>query len=347
MSSLYGPDYIIGVDGEYTQGFLNEFQPGPQVFSYVSGPHYDYQVKSWVLAAYGQKEFSLGASTQLSAAARIEYTHYSYDNQIDSGVFGRFKRIDDRNDDFLVLTPKLSLIHNFNENWQVYGRLARGARAPQTSDLYSLQINQVVGDIEPETLDSAEFGLRFTSERAAFELGGFAMKKDNFFFRNTDGYNVANGKTEHFGLELSGNADITHRLSGSFNLTLADHSYAFSDAVASASNSITDGDQVDTAPSLIANARVDYDLTRTLSANFAWRHMGEYFTDPGNTQSYPGHDVFTLGGQWDAPDAWTVFARIDNLFDVKYADRADYGFGNERYFPGRARALFVGVEKRF
>jgi hypothetical protein len=33
--------------------------------------------------------------------------------------------------------------------------------------------------------------------------------------------------------------------------------------------------------------------------------------------------------------------RLTNLFDVAYADRADFAFGSERYFPGRDRAIFI------
>jgi hypothetical protein len=40
-----------------------------------------------------------------------------------------------------------------------------------------------------------------------------------------------------------------------------------------------------------------------------------------------------------------VIARLDNVTDTRYADRADYAFGDCRYFPGRGRELFV--ELRF
>ena len=39
--------------------------------------------------------------------------------------------------------------------------------------------------------------------------------------------------------------------------------------------------------------------------------------------------------------AWRATARLDNLTDVAYADRADYAFGTYRYFPGRRRTLFL------
>jgi outer membrane receptor protein involved in Fe transport len=42
-----------------------------------------------------------------------------------------------------------------------------------------------------------------------------------------------------------------------------------------------------------------------------------------------------------------LFGRVDNIFNKKYADRADYAFGSERYFPGRPRTLFFGLSTSF
>jgi hypothetical protein len=41
-----------------------------------------------------------------------------------------------------------------------------------------------------------------------------------------------------------------------------------------------------------------------------------------------------------------VTLRLNNVLDRDYADRADYAFGNYRYFPGRDRALFAEVAWR-
>jgi len=36
-----------------------------------------------------------------------------------------------------------------------------------------------------------------------------------------------------------------------------------------------------------------------------------------------------------------------HLFDERYANRADFAFGAERYFPGRPRTAFVGLRGEF
>ena len=70
---------------------------------------------------------------------------------------------------------------------------------------------------------------------------------------------------------------------------------------------------------------------------------GRIFTNPGNTNVYPGHDIFTLGGHVDISDSLKLSLRLDNVFNTLYADRADFAFGNERFFPGRPRTLFAGL----
>lgn len=336
-------DLTLGFDVEYTEGFLVEFQEGPRVFSFTQGEHYDYEVHSTVISGYGQYELDISPKARLSIGARADYTNYRYDNQIDSGTFGRFQRIDDQSDDFFIVTPKASLTYLINENTTWYARAARGSRAPQTSDLYSLQINQLPSEIESETLDVLEGGVKTKVGNFKFELAAFYMEKDNFFFRNAAGFNVTGGTTDHLGAELSFVGQITPRFSLSGDASWARHRYTFNDAP----SGIVSGSDVDTAPRSIANLRAGYAVSDHVDVGLEWRHVGDYFTDPANSQTYPGHDVFVLRGGWDLTDTTKLYARIDNLFDTRYANRADFAFGNERFFPGRPRTLFIGVRRDF
>lgn len=347
LGMIYGRDYIVGVDAEYTQGFLREFQDNPTRFSFVQGEHYNYEVASLVMATYARKDIALTDQTRLRIGARAEYTDYDYDNLISSGTFGRFKRVDDRRDDFFTVTPKISLTHKVSDAVSVYGRLARGSRAPQTSDLYSVQINQLPGDAKVETLDSAEVGVKGQIGGMSINLSGYAMKKDNFFFRNASGFNVTDGKTNHIGVETSFRGPLTRWLSVSGDVSYAQHTYAFDDPQTNPSNAIREGQDVDTAPRTLATFRVTARPFQKLMAELEWRHVGSYKTDPGNTQEYPGHNVFVLRSSYAITDTLILSGRIDNVFDVRYADRADFAFGNERYFPGRPRTLFLGLSSKF
>jgi len=339
--------YILGVDAEYTNGYLDEFQAGSSVFSFVQGAHYDYNIDAITLAGYGEYDWEIARNTHLKIGARAEYVDYNYDNLIDTTDVGRFRRVDDRSDDFFVLTPKVALTSQIADNLHLYARAVRGARAPQITDLYSLQTQQQPGEIESETLDSLEIGIKKGSQTFSFEAAAYAMEKDNFFFRNSAGLNVVNGKTSHRGLEASARWKPAEWIELSSNINFADHTYNFSDAASSVSNTIVDGAKVDTAPEIYGTGVIKLMPIDDFSAEVEWRHLGEYFLDPGNTETYPGHDVFVLRGQYKFSEVATVFARMDNLFDKRYANRADFAFGSERYFPGRPRTLFVGLRGEF
>ncbi len=74
--------------------------------------------------------------------------------------------------------------------------------------------------------------------------------------------------------------------------------------------------------------------------------MGKYFTDPQNTNEYDGHDLLHLRIQAAISQRLSLSARVTNLTDTDYAERADFAFGNERYFVGEPCSLYVGVEYR-
>lgn len=347
QTAFFGKAFNIGADLEYTKGFLFEFQDNPDQFSFTQGLHFDYDVKALVGALYAQRDVKLGPSTVLDLGVRAEYTNYNYDNRAEPGQNGRFIRVADRSDDFLTITPKISLRHNFDDRSLVYLRAARGSRAPQVTDLYSVQLNQVAAEADVETLDSLEAGFKKDFGRTNLEFAAFTQWKDNFFFRNANGFNVVNGKTRHTGIEASFSAELTDWLSISGDGTLAKHSYDFSLDEGSAANNIKEGDRVDTAPDTISTVRLTTRPSAESSLEFEWRHVGRYFTNPGNTQAYPGHDIFVLRAGYNLTDSLRLQGRVDNLFDTKYADRADFAFGNERYFPGRPRTLFLGLNLDF
>ena len=73
-------------------------------------------------------------------------------------------------------------------------------------------------------------------------------------------------------------------------------------------------------------------------------HIGAHFIDAANTVRYGGHALLNWRGSWRATPRLKVFARLVNLLDRPYADRADYAFGSYRYFPGLPRQTYIGIE---
>jgi iron complex outermembrane recepter protein len=339
---------ILGVDVDRTTGELREFQSrATQPAGYTQGLHYDYTVDATVLAAYAQASWAFADDWRLVAGVRGEQSQYDYDNRAPTGDVGRFRRPADRSDYFETLTPKLGLIYTINDSSSAWLNIARGARAPQASDLYSLQTLQQAGDQKAETIDSAEFGYRVSfANNARLELALYAMEKKNSAFRNADGFTVPFARTRHEGVELSGALPLGEKFELSGWATYAEHIYAFNDPVTRAGESIVSGTDIDSAPRRLANAQLTWTPTGALSAELGWTHMGAYLTNAAGTRRYSGHDVFDLRMNWKATDAVELFGAVRNLADVRYAERADFAFGNDRYFPAESRAVTVGLRAK-
>jgi len=350
----------FGADLEFTDGFLKETQAEPitdgsdsLMETRPAGKHYDYQVDAVSAALFGHAEWQVSPSVRLLAGLRFDYIQYDYDNRMldgntdDNGNecgFGGclFNRPADRKDDFTNLIPKLGAVFDVAESTQIYARLASGFRAPQATELYRLQNQQDVADLDSERLDSFELGIRGRSEAFAWDVTGFAMRKDNFIFRDADGFNVSDGKTDHQGIEWSLRWNPAEKIYLAGDGTWAEHTYAFS-RDAALGETIVDGNDMDTAPRWFASTRFGWVPSPDAAIELEWIHMGEYYLDAANEHEYEGHDLVQLYGEYRMNPHWTLFGAITNLGDTDYAERADFAFGNYRYFPGAPRQFFVGV----
>lgn len=355
-----GHKIIVGFDSEYTDGYLREIQDAATASNgYVQGTHYNYTVKALVLAPYLHTIWQIAPKTQLTAGLRYEYTRYDYENLagptsalLYSG--DRFARSDDRTDSFSNPTPKLGLTHIFSDEVTGFINLARAARAPQTTDLYRLQkIPGTATSISPdqiksEVLNSIEVGARGLIGNATYEVSTYFMKKKNFYFRDSSGDNISDGKTQHVGIEAEIAAPLIWNFDIAASATYARHTYDFDHHPPGASEQIYKGDDIDTAPRTIANVRLGYtfagDKART---ELEWVHMGAYWEDAGNTRRYDGHDIFNLRAEYSLTENLALFGRVSNIFNTRYADRADFAFGKERYFPGEDRGVYAGATVKF
>lgn len=338
---------IVGADVDQTRGSLWENQTLPdQPNGYLQGLHYDYDVDMRVLAAYAQARWAFAPDWAVIAGVRGESVRYEYDNNTADADFGRFRRPADRVDEFDAVTPKLGIVWNPAARQTLWLNLARGARPPQITDLYSLQTTQTPGAQDVETIDSAELGWRGEMGDASFEVALYHMDKRDTSFRNADGFTVTDGRTRHQGVELSGVVPLSEQVTLAGWITYARHTYRFNDTVARAGESIASGDDVDSAPRWIWNARLAWAPTESFEAELEWVHMGEYFTNASNTAAYDGHDVLNLRASWRLNADVSVFGAVRNVTNKDYAERADFAFGADRYFPGEDRAVTLGVALR-
>lgn len=353
---------LAGLDLERAEGFLEETQAGPATdgppaanLIRPAGKHYDYEVQSQVAALYGLLEQPLAPQLKLTAGVRFEHVRYDYDNRMLSGNTRDdgtpcapegclYHRPEDRTDDFSNLTSKLGLTYALSDAHTLYVSAARGYRAPDTSELYRLQRQQSMADLDAERLDSIELGIRGAFGSLSYSLAAFVMEKDNVIFRDSNAFNVSDGRTDHEGIEYEIAWLPMDTLSLALSGTYAEHTYDF-DAM-EGSELIVAGREIDTAPRHIQNARLTWRFVPAATAELEWQSIGRYFLDASNEHEYSGHDLLNLRVGWDMARSWRTIVRVTNLTDRKYADRADFAFGNYRYFPGRDRSVFVELSYR-
>ncbi|MEL0082050.1 MAG: TonB-dependent receptor, partial [Gammaproteobacteria bacterium] len=66
-----------------------------------------------------------------------------------------------------------------------------------------------------------------------------------------------------------------------------------------------------------------------------------------NTHRYAGHRIANLRSGLSVGPGTRLTLTLINLFNQDYAERADFAFGNFRYFPGAPRQLRLGLQKNW
>ena len=349
----------LGADLEYTQGSLSDIQEEADKNRFgkyrPQGMHYDYEVDGYTVSPFANVDWELSEKLHLETGIRYDYTHYSYDNLLPDGNTKDdgsacpiasgclFLRPADRDDDFDNFSGKLGFSYLLSQSQSLYGSLSRGFRAPHVSELYQLQNQQVVGEVESESIDSVELGVRGVEYGITYEAAMYYAKKKNTYFRDADGLNVTNGKSNHRGFEVAVNVPLGDQFELISSYTYSRHHYDFDRPA----NGIVDGNEVDTAPRHLGNTRLNWYYHNEDRVQLEWIHVSNYFLDPSNDHKYDGHDLFNLRIDHAITDKLSVSGKVTNLMDTDYANRADFAFGSYRFFPGEERAVHVGVTVEF
>ena len=353
--------WSAGVVAERFGATLSERQDAPTVGSAFlvatrpAGTHYDFDVGGMTLAAFYDTGLDIGADIELIASARLERNSYEYDNHHligntrDDGTpcgFGGclYTRPADRDDAYTNVAGRLGVQRSAGPDATLYAVAGLGFRPPQTTELYRLQSGQTTADLDSESLRAVETGVRGVLGGLEFDVAAYLESTRNLIFRDADGFNVSDGATDAGGVE----ADLAWRAGQhAFELAAAwgRHQYAFT-RDAGRGERIVDGNDVDTAPRWLGSARWRWS-GEALRSEFEVAYIGSHYIDAANTARYGGHALLNWRGDWDVTPRLRLFARLLNVLDAAYADRADFAFGSYRYFPGMPRQAYLGVSVRF
>lgn len=344
-------EMLWGIDADSTQGKLTQTQANPSPFSPAQipvGTHYNYTVNAINSAIFGQAYYTATTQLRLDFGLRSDYQKYRYNNHLtngsacDDGVENcRFFRPADRNDGFINSALKFGALYTFNNRTNAYLSFANGFRNPQATELYRLQAGQSLATLKTVSAQSWEAGLRTQNKRLSSTINVFAMNLKDDIFQNSDRFNVNGLSSSHKGIEIANRFNINSQWTWLINGHYAEHRYR-NNPQFSANTLAIKHNVYDTAPKVQVSNALSFRYTHG-TATLNIQHMGQYFTNENNTHRYPGHTIANveITHRWSQTLSTTV--DIENITDQLYADRADFAFGEARYFPADRRHIQLTV----
>jgi outer membrane receptor protein involved in Fe transport len=343
-----------GFDLDITESYLTETQDSATFVrfgtGFPGGKHYDYEVDATTAAWFVGGTWQPKAERELNAGVRYEIQRYDYDNLMLDGNTDengvpcaspcRYTRPADDKDNFYNWSGHLGYREALSETLDAVIHFSRGFRAPQATELYRLQSGQLKADLESEEVSNAEIGLRGNWSRVNASITAYRLEKDNIILQDSNRLNFSNGKTLRRGIELDFSWNILDNLRLDVQGSYAKSQY---------DNNVlgVEGNEIDTAPRQLASAQLLWKPFSATTAELEWVHVGEHYLDEANTAMYDGHNLVNLRLAQGLTKGLEISVRVTNVTDEDYAERADFAFGNYRYFIGEPRSAYVGITAEF
>jgi len=349
LDTSYG-ELIFGFDTEYTNSSLEytqDFTAKIYGKNYTKGSIYDYDVKYVAVAPYINNKWKMNDKLDLVIGARYDYNKFDYTNNLSTGTdsSGVYYRPDNRTDSFSHFSPKASLTYKHNDSTTVYSRYSNGFVIPSASRLYSMKSGYSEADLDPEISNTYEIGFKkLFKDKGYFETNIYYMdiqdtiarKKDS----NGDYYYENSGKSEHKGIELTLFTNITSDLSSKVAYSYSKHNFI---------NDVDyDDNEMAQAPNNTGNFRVIYspNYLKKLTVMGELEYVGSYYMDNDNEKKYSGYKTGNLKANYKFSNAFSLFGKITNITDKKYATSASSGW-SDSYTPGKPRSFYAGVKYKF
>ncbi|EHU1229050.1 TonB-dependent receptor [Acinetobacter baumannii] len=341
---------------------MDEDRKGFENFNLVNGqPSYgvkgnlrrDEDNTLWNIDPYLQASWQFLPTWRLDTGVRYSNVHYkSEDNYLSNGD-------DSGKTDYDKVLPSVALSWQILPELMAYVSYAKGFETPTFTEMAYRPDGQsgFNFDLTASTSDTYETGLKSQNQLGDFTLAVFQTKtKDDIVsagnsngrstFRNAD-------KTLREGVEFAWNKKLWRDL-------IATASYSYLDATFDADipalgniAQISSGNAIPGIAKNQAYASLAWQPSHGLYGGVDVQYMDKVYVNDTNSDAAPSYSVTSanVGYAWVMGD-WKVnsFARVENLFDKKYAGSVIVNDGNSRYFEpadGRNWSAGLRVIKQF
>ncbi|MDV7615135.1 TonB-dependent receptor [Acinetobacter baumannii] len=341
---------------------MDEDRKGFENFNLVNGqPSYgvkgnlrrDEDNTLWNIDPYLQASWQFLPTWRLDTGVRYSNVHYkSKDNYLSNGD-------DSGKTDYSKVLPSAALSWQILPELMAYVSYAKGFETPTFTEM-AYRPDGESGfnfDLTASTSDTYETGLKSQNQLGDFTLAVFQTKtKDDIvsagnsngrsMFRNAD-------KTLREGVEFAWNKKLWRDLTATASYSYLDATF---DADIPALGNIAQISSGNAIPGIAKNqayASLAWQPSHGLYGGVDVQYMDKVYVNDTNSDAAPSYSVTSanVGYAWVMGD-WKVnsFARVDNLFDKKYAGSVIVNDGNSRYFEpadGRNWSAGLRVIKQF
>lgn len=222
------------------------------------------------------------------------------------------------------VSPRIGVLTDIGGSIQLFANYGEAFRAPSLGELFFPFFGNP--DLEPETSESVELGVRFDTERWGGQLAYFDNEFDNLIDSDPLTFIATNiGRAETSGLEV----EIEYR-HGMTQIRL--------------NATFLDTENLATGESLLRRPEESGSLwvavrPGELTFSLVGRFVGDREDlDPVTFSRVANEDFFIadLGATWQASSTVAPYARIGNLLDEEYEEVLG--------FPSPGRSLVIGLE---
>ena len=319
----------------------------------------NYKIRLFNTALYTQYEIKPVEPLRIVMGLRYDRVHYDFDNSLSAGQT-KYKQQETNN--FNILAPKLGLTYDLGGNKGLYANYSLGFQPPETGDLYS-SIQKV--PLKQATFDNYEIGGWFSAldKKMYFEMSLYDMEGHNEIISqllpDNSTQNENAGATRHRGLEYALTYAPVSEVSFRFSGTNARHTYIDYSEIArnfatGQSYAISyKGKRMNNAPAWIANSEITYKPMYFPGFRIAaeWQHIDQYYTNPANTKTYSGYNIYNLRAGYEFRNKLLkgagLWFNVVNLNNKLYATTVTSNQYGDTYNTGAPRLFNLGVSYSF
>lgn len=235
------------------------------------------------------------------------------------------------------ISPRLGVVCRLADFLHMYGNVSTGFQTPQSSELSKNT------DLKPMHVINYEAGLKARSDAGhSADLSVFYMRLNDEIVENIEAgqstYSNA-GKTDKFGVELSGKARLMDGLFVGGAYTYSDFKYnTFQEPVRVGAVTVLrtrDGNQLPYIPVHQYSAYINYRHPSGFKCRVDAYTWGSYYLDNANTEKHRGYEFLTNALVGYEKGGLDLTFSVNNVFDKHYAMEVTKDTANKvSYRPG-------------